>query len=111
MKKFLMICLSIILVGGLVKYTYITNNSKNIDYVVERYFTTGIFNNYALYDIGTINLSFSNGSVAVVKVDGMEKKPPHKKVAYSAFLEKNSQGVWKVKKVYPAQTVIKSEQP
>lgn len=111
MKKFFMICLFIILVGGLIKYTYITNNSKNIDYAVERYFTTGIFNNYKMYDIETINLSFSNGSIAVVKVDGIETKPPHKKVAYSAFLEKNSRGIWKVKKVYPTQTVLKGDQP
>lgn len=111
MKKFFIICLSVILVGGLIKYSYITTKSKNIDYAVKTYFTTGIFNNYKMYNIETINLSFSNGSIAVVKVEGMEKKPPNKKVTYSAFLEKNSRGIWSVKKVYPAQTVLKSEQP
>jgi hypothetical protein len=110
MKKFFIICLSVILVGGLIKYTYITTKSKNINYAVERYFTTGIFNNYKMYNIETINLSFSNGSIAVVNVEGMEKKPPNKKVTYSAFLEKNSRGIWSVKKVYPSQTVLKSEQ-
>jgi len=109
MRKFFILCLSAILVAGLVKYIYITNKSKNIDYAVERYFTTGIFNNYKMYDIETISLSFSNGSIAVVKVEGIEKKLPNKKVTYNAFVEKNSRGTWKVKKVYPAQPVLKSE--
>ena len=93
----------------LIKYNYVTNKSKNIDYAVERYFTTGIFNNYKMYDIETFDLSFSNGSLAVVKINGLEEKAPHKKVAYSVFLEKNSQGIWKVKKVYPAQVTSKKE--
>lgn len=109
MKKFFALFLSVILVGGLIKYTYITSKSKNIDYAVKRYFTTGIFNNYKMYNVETINLSFSNGSIAVVKVEGIAKKLPNKKVSYSAFLEKNSRGTWKVKKVYPAQTVLKNE--
>jgi hypothetical protein len=104
MKKFFVILLSVILVGGLMRYTYITNKSKNLDYAVKRYFTTGIFNNYKMYNIETINLSFSNGSTAVVKVEGIEKKLPNKKVSYNAFLEKNSSGTWKVKKVYPMTT-------
>lgn len=107
MKKFFIICLSVILVGGLIKYTYITNKSQNIDYAVQRYFTTGIFNKYKMYGIETFDLSFSNGSIAVVKINGLEQKSPHKKVAYSVFLEKNSRGIWKVKKVYPNE--IKSQ--
>lgn len=109
MKKFFIILLSVILVGGLIKYTYITNKSKNMDYAVKRYFTTGIFNNYKMYTIETINLSFSNGSIAVVKVEGIEKKLPNKKVSYNAFLEKNSAGTWKVKKVYTDQTASKNQ--
>ncbi|MCH5138140.1 hypothetical protein JMF89_13105 [Clostridiaceae bacterium UIB06] len=109
MKKFFTLCLSAILIVSLIRYTYVTNKSKNINYAVERYFTTGIFNNYKMYNIDAINLSFSNGSIAVVKVEGIEKKSPNKKVSYNAFVEKNSAGTWKVKKVYPAQTVLKNE--
>lgn len=107
MKKFSTFCLSAILIVSLIRYTYVTNKSKNINYAVERYFTTGIFNNYKMYNIDTINLSFSNGSIAVVKVEGIEKKSPNKKVSYNAFVEKNSAGTWKVKKVYSGQTVPK----
>lgn len=109
MKKFFTFCLSAILIASLIRYTYVTNKSKNINYAVERYFTTGIFNNYKMYNIDAINLSFSNGSIAVVKVEGIEKKFPNKKVSYNAFVEKSSAGTWKVKKVYPAQTVLKNE--
>lgn len=106
MKKFLAIILSVVIIGGLIKYTYTTNRCKSIDYAVQHYFTTGIFNSYKMYNIGTVNLSFSNGNMAVIKIDGMEKKSPHRKVAYSVFLERSSQGIWKVKKVYPAQITI-----
>lgn len=108
MKKFLLICLSVVLVGGLVKYVYTSNRCKNIDYAVEKYFTTGIFNKYEMYQISSSNLSFSNGTIAVVKIYGTEKKIPHKKVAYSVFLEKNSRGTWKVKKVYPDEASSKT---
>ncbi|MDW8802234.1 hypothetical protein P8V03_13850 [Clostridium sp. A1-XYC3] len=109
MRKLLLLCLSVVLVGGLIKYTYISNKSKDINYAVENYFTTGIFNEYKMYQISSSDLSFSNGTVAVVKIDGTEKKIPHKKVAYSVFLEKTSRGTWKVKKVYPDEVAAKNE--
>lgn len=109
MKKFLLICLSLILTGGLIKYIYISNRCKNINYAVENYFTTGFLNNYKMYELNNISLSFSNGTIAVVKLDGLEQKSPHKKVTYSVFLEKNSRGIWKVKNVYPDQVVVKME--
>lgn len=108
-KKFSLICLSIVLLGGLIKYIYISKRCTNINYAVQNYFTTGVFNNYKMYKLDTINLSFSNGTIAMVKIDGLEQKSPHKKVAYSVFLEKNSRGIWKVQKIYPAQVVLKTE--
>lgn len=109
MRKFFILCLSLLLIGGLVRYTYVVNKSKSMNYAVKRYFTTGLFNNYKLYNVETINLSFSNGSIAVVTVEGVQEKLPNKKVTYNAFVEKNSSGIWKVTKVYPAQTIIKSQ--
>lgn len=109
LKKFLLICLLVVLIGGLIKYIYTLNRCSNINYAVENYFTTGIFNKNKMYQLSNINLSFSNGTLAVVKIDGLEQKSPHKKVAYSVFLEKNSRGTWKVKKIYPAQVVLKDE--
>jgi hypothetical protein len=109
MKKFLMITLSLVIIGGFIKYTYTSNRCKNIDYAVQHYFTTGIFNSYKLYNIGIADLSFSNGNIAVVKIDGMEKKSPHRKVEYSVFLEKNSSGIWRVQKIYPTQVTLKAQ--
>ena len=108
MKKFLSICLIIIILGGFIRFNYISNKCKDINYAVEHYFTSGTFNRYKLYSIGNLNLSFSNGNIAVVKIDGMEKKSPHRHVAYSVFLEKNSQGIWKVKKIYSAQVMLRN---
>ncbi len=102
MKKLGAIILSVFIICGIIKYTYTTNRCKNINYAVQYYFTTGIFNSYKMYNIGNVNLSFSNGNMAVVKIDGLEKKSPHRKVTYNVFLEKSNNGIWKVKKVYPA---------
>lgn len=110
MKKFLIICLSIFLVGGFIKYSYTASRCKNIDYAVEHYFTTGLFNSYKMYSIDTIDLSFSNTNIAVVKIGGMTQKSPHKRVAYSVFLEKNSNGTWKVEKIYPEQVTTRGEE-
>lgn len=109
MKKLLAICLTVVIVGGFIKFTYTSNRCKNIDYAVRHYFTSGIFNRYKMYNIGTLDLSFSNGNIAVIKIDGMEKKSPHRQVAYSVFLERTSQGIWKVKKIYSAQVTLKSQ--
>lgn len=110
MKKFLIILLSIVLIGGLIKYKYDYNKCKDINYVVQKYFTTGIFNNYKMCSISKVNLSFSNGSTAVINVDGMEDKSPHKKVAYNVFLEKNTKGIWKVTNVYVSKPNLNLEQ-
>lgn len=103
MKKLLVICLSVFLVSALIKYAYTTSKSENIDYVVQHYFSTGLFNGYKMSSIDTINLSFSNTSVAVVKVAGLAEKSPHERVSYNVFLQKNSNGIWTVEKVYPKQ--------
>lgn len=109
MKKLLLICLSVALLCGLIRSIYILNKCKNINYAVESYFTTGFLNNYKMYELNNMSLSFSTGTIAVVKLDGLEQKSPHKKVTYSVFLQKNSRGIWKVTKVYPAQVVVKVE--
>ncbi len=108
MKKFLIALLSTIIVGGLIRYNYTSSKCKNVNYVVKKYFTTGILNNYKMCDISTINLCFSNGTVAVVKVEGMEDKSPHKQTAYNVFLEKNSKGIWKIKNIYVTEANLKA---
>lgn len=110
MKKFLIILLSLAIIGGLIKYKYTYNKCTDINYTVQKYFTTGIFNDNKMCSISKINLSFSNGSIAVINVDGMENKSPHKKVAYNVFLEKNTKGIWKVKNVYVSKPNLNLEQ-
>ncbi len=109
MKKFLALLICTVMITGLIRYNYTTHKRKDIKYTAEKYFTTGIFNDYRLCNISTMNLSFSNGNVAVIKVEGLEQKSPHRKVAYNAFLEKNNGGTWKVKKVYPLDPALKNQ--
>lgn len=100
MKKFLILFLSAIIIGSLIRYDYTYSKCKDMKYVVQKYFTTGILNNYKMCSVSKVNLSFSNGNIAVVKVDGVEDKSPHNKISYNVFLEKNTKGTWKVKNVY-----------
>ncbi|NMM65054.1 hypothetical protein HBE96_20945 [Clostridium sp. P21] len=108
MKKFLILLLPIILVSCFIRYNYTISKSTDIKYVIEEYFTTGILNSYKMCTVSKVNLSFSNGNIAVVKIDGMEDKSPHKKVSYNVFLEKNNKGNWKVKKVYTLEPNLNS---
>lgn len=90
----------IVIISLVIRYRIIYYNSREITYVIERYLTTGIFNPHKLFDINNFQLSFSDGRLAVVRVNGLQKKSPHKKIDYDVFLEKNSKGIWKVKKLY-----------
>ncbi|MFL0194911.1 hypothetical protein ACJDU8_04880 [Clostridium sp. WILCCON 0269] len=103
MKKFILSIIVILLAILLVKNIYVSNKCIDINYAVENYFTTGIFNKYKLCNMENIDLSFSNGKIAFVKVEGMSSKTPHREMKYTVSLEKNSKGTWKVKKIYPQE--------
>lgn len=107
MKKFiikLILIVSIIFISlSYVKYKHYINNSKDINYVVHEYFTSGIFNNYKMYNINNLNLSFSNGNIALVNINGTKKKLSHQEVYYNVLLEKQFSGIWKIKKIYPLE--------
>lgn len=108
MKKFIFSLTLILFAIIIIKNTYISKKCTNINYAVENYFTTGIFNKYKIYGMEDVNLSFSNGKDAFIKVKGISCKVPHHNVEYTVFLEKDSKGSWKVKKVYSsyAETTI-----
>ncbi len=106
MKKFLFLTILIIISLVITKNIYTSINCRNIDYAVTHYFTTGIFNKYKIYDMQDMTTSFSNGAVAFIKVEGISSESPHRRVGYTVFLEKNNRGIWKVKKVYPAQVTL-----
>lgn len=110
MKKILGLLLCVIIIGGIVTYTYSSPKRADVKYTVEKYFTSGIFNNYKMCSISTLDLSFSNGTIAVVKIEGLENKAPHKKTAYNVFLEKSNKGLWQVKKIYSSNPTLKVQQ-
>jgi hypothetical protein len=47
-----------------------------------------------------MDVSFSDGNLAVMSITGLQDKAPHKNVNIKMFLEKSKDGIWKVKKVY-----------
>jgi hypothetical protein len=95
------IAVVVVIAVGTVVYINSQNKHRDIKYSVERYLTTGIFNRYKLYKLDKMDVSFSDGSLAVMSVSGLQDKAPHKSVNYKIFMEKSDSGVWKVKKVYP----------
>ncbi|WP_034869652.1 hypothetical protein [Clostridium lundense] len=100
-SKFIFIILpAIIILSIVIRYRIIYYKSREITYVVERYMTTGLLNSHKLFDINDFHLSFSDGRLAIMRVNGLQKKSPHKKVQYDVFLEKSPKGIWKVKKLY-----------
>ena len=85
---------------GMAGYRYSHNKYKDMNYAAQKYITTGLLNKYKLYKIDKMDISFSDGSLAVVSVTGLQDKAPHKNVSYKMFLEKDKNDIWKVKKVY-----------
>lgn len=82
------------------KYKYTNVKYEDINYAAQKYITTGLFNKYKLYKIDNMKLSFSDGSISIITVSGVQDKAPYKTVTYNIFLEKDKKGLWKVKKVY-----------
>lgn len=109
MKKKLIIILCIILIFIPLSYKYKNYKNKDINYVIEKYMTKSLFNKYKMCSIDNLNLTFSDGTIAVVKVYGTTNKSPHKNVCYNLFLTKNKNGTWKVKKVYKDNKILKEK--
>lgn len=103
MKKkfifFITLIISLVFVFLYVKYTQ--SKYRDITYAVEKRMTTGLFNSQKLYSISNLKLTFSDNTIAVVNVYGIQKKVPHKEVSYKIFLEKRKNGTWKVQRIYP----------
>lgn len=92
-----------ILVFILIIVIHNIQNSKNTDinYSAKHYLTTGFFNNYKLYNVDYYHLVFSDTKIAILEVQGMEYKVPHKTVKYRIIMQKNSEGLWSVKTLEP----------
>ncbi|GLC29206.1 hypothetical protein [Clostridium omnivorum] len=101
-KYFVLIIFSIIFIAAVsIKLKYDKTKYSDINNVVSKRVTSGVFNSYKLYSAKNLNLAFSDGNVAIVTVSGIQKKSPHRTVTYKLYLEKGKNGVWKVKKFYP----------
>lgn len=100
MKKFIAVFLVFILLIALINTGYSRSKSRELTYAVEHNLTTGLFNQRKLYSVNNFNLAFSDNSIAIMQVDGIERRAPHGRVYYDVLLEKFSNGIWKVKKVY-----------
>ena len=98
-KLILIICILFLLFLPL-SYKYKIYKNKDINYVVEQHMTHGLFNKYKMHSITNLNLTFSDGNIAVVKVYGTSNSSPHKNISYNLFLTKSKNGAWKVKKIY-----------
>lgn len=106
-KGLFLITIIIITVGVIFYYNYQTIRCRNVTYAVERYMTTGIFNKHKLYRVDNYTLIFSDGIAAIIKVQGIEKKSPHRRVSYNVIMEKNKYGTWKKRRVYATAYVLK----
>jgi hypothetical protein len=85
-----------------IKLKYDRAKYSDINYVVTKRVTSGIFNSYKIYTPKDFNLAFSDGNVAIVNVSGIQKKSPHRSVTYKLYLEKDKNGIWRVKRFYPS---------
>lgn len=99
-KSNLIIFIVILLLLAFIRIRIIYINSREITYSVERYVTSSIFNRNKLHHINNFHTTFSDGKVAIVQVVGPQRKSPYKKIKYDVLVEKNSKGIWKVKKLY-----------
>jgi hypothetical protein len=96
----LVVLIIMVLAVCTVIYRYSHNKYKDMNYTAQRYVTTGLLNKYKLYKIDKMDVSFSDGSLAVISITGLQDKAPHKNISFKMFLEKSKNGIWKVKKVY-----------
>lgn len=97
----IIMAVAVIVVIGTAGYLNRLNKYRDIKYSAERYITSGIFNRYKLYKLDKMDVSFSDGSLAVMSISGLQDKAPHNSVKYKIFMEKSKSGIWRVKKVYP----------
>lgn len=89
----LIIISSVVLYKKVVMYT----NCKEISTAVEYLMTQNVEN--ALLRVQTMELNFSDGETAVVKVFGLSKKKPHQSTNVECHLKKKN-NLWKLENSY-----------
>ncbi len=85
----------------LARHNIENDKRTDITYSAEHYLTTGFFNNYKLYNVDYYRIVFSDTKNAILEVQGMEYKVPHKIVKYRMIMQKDRDGLWSVKTLAP----------
>lgn len=88
---------------------YKNANRKDINAAASQYVTAGFFNQNRLCKIDKCRLIFSDTNTAVLIVEGMEYKAPHKTTVLKLNMSKDKQGLWYVKKAEPYNDVSAGE--
>lgn len=89
----------------LVRHNIDNSKRSDITYSAEQYLTTGFFNSYKLYNVDYYHLIFSDTKNAILEVQGMEYKVPHKTVKYRMIMHKDNNGLWNVNRLEPLSDV------
>ena len=100
-KALFFLFLIIMVITSISLFIYSNTKYKNLDYAIEKYSTSGLFNKYKLYSLENSKIKFSDGNVCIAEVNGIEGKSPYKTVTYTLRLVKHKSGKWKVSEFSP----------
>lgn len=84
---------------------YKNMSRKDITTAADQYVTTGFFNQNRLCKIDKYKLTFSDSNSAILEVEGMEYKVPHKTTVLKLTMTKDKRGLWYVKKAEPCSDI------
>ncbi len=99
LKSLISVTLVFILIIYIFSFRFSSMKYKNVDYAIEKYMTSGLFNDYRLYSMKNYKIKFSDGISCIAEVDGIEDKRPYKTVKYNIHLKKNKSGIWKLSEI------------
>jgi len=100
-KTLFFLFLIIMVITCISLFTYSNAKCRNLDYAIDKYSTSGLFNKHKLYSLENSKIKFSDGSVCIAEVNGIEGKSPYKTVTYTLHLVKHKSGKWKVSEFSP----------
>ncbi|WP_346962055.1 hypothetical protein [Clostridium sp.] len=100
-KTLFLISLIAITTTSIIVFSYSNFKCKNLDYAIEKYSTSGLFNKHKLYSLENFKIKFSDGSICIAEVNGIEGKSPYKSITYNLHLVKHKSGKWKLSEISP----------
>jgi hypothetical protein len=93
--------LIIISITSIALFSYSNSKYQDLDYAIEKYSTSGFFNKDKLYSLEDFKIKFSDGSICIAEVNGIEGKTPYKTITYNLHLVKHKSGKWKISEFSP----------